>query len=333
MPKRENMQPTRIEISYRTIVFSVVFLLFLKFLFVIRAVLIALFIALILMTALNPIINLLEKKKIPRVIAIMIIFILIVLIITGIVAAVIPPLVEQTKSLISQTPAILERIGGLPIDQQVINSQLSSVPGNIARLVIGAFSNIIAVFTLLVLTFYLLYERGNLHRYLAIFFGSTKTEEKAEELINKLEHQIGGWIRGELALMLIIGVFSYIGLRILGVTYALPLSIIAGILEIIPNIGPTVALIPAALVALTISPVTALATIALYFLIQQFENNIIVPKVMQKAVGVKPLVVILALMIGAKLAGVLGAALAVPGFLVLKVVVEEIYSTDRFKKS
>lgn len=327
------MRPTRIEISYRTIVFTVAFLLFLWFLYSIRTVLLALFIALILMSALNPFVTKLQKRKIPRVVAIMIIFAIILAIFGGLVAAIIPPLVEQTRSLINQIPAILDHIGGFPIDQQVISHQLGSIPGGITRFVIGTFSNLVATFTLLVLTFFLLLERGNLHRYLGLFFGRAKTEEKADEFINKLEHQIGGWVRGQLTLMLIIGLLTYIGLRVLGVNYALPLSIIAGLLEIVPGIGPTIALIPAALVALTISPVTALATVALYFLIQQFENNMIVPKVMQQAVGVKPLIIIIALMIGAKLAGVLGAALAVPGYLVLKVVVEEIYTSDRFQST
>jgi predicted PurR-regulated permease PerM len=327
------MQPTKIEISYRTIVFTVVFLLFLWFLYAIRAVLLALFISMILMSALNPFVTKLQQKKVPRSLAIMIIFILILTLFSGILAAVVPPLVEQTRSLINQIPKIIDHVGGLPINQQVISDQLGSVPGNIYRLIIGTFSNLIALFTLLVLSYYLLSERGNLHRYLVLFFGSAKTEAKARDFITRLEQQIGGWVRGELALMIIIGLLTYIGLKILGVNYALPLSIIAGLLEIIPNIGPTIALIPAVLVALTSSPVTALATVALYFLIQQFENNIIVPKIMQRAVGVKPLIVIIALMTGAKLAGVLGAALAVPGYLVLKVVIEEIYASDRFQKS
>lgn len=323
--------PTRIEISYRTIVFTVVFLLSLWLLYSIRTVLLALFIAMIFTSALNPFVTKLQRKKIPRPVAIIIIFTLILAVFASLIVAVIPPLVEQTRSLIDQVPTLLDRLGGLPIDQQIISDQLGPVPGNIARFVIGTFSNLIAVFTLLVLTFYLLSEWGNLHRYLSLFFGSEKTEAKAEKFIDKLEHQIGGWIRGQLALMVIIGFFTYVGLKILGLNYALPLSIIAGILEIIPNIGPTVALIPAALVALTISPLTALATVALYFLIQQFENNIIVPKVMQKAVGVKPLVIIITLITGAKLAGVLGVALAVPGYLVLRIIIEEIYASDRFR--
>lgn len=326
------MLTTRIEISYRTIVFTVVFLLSLWLLYTIRAVLIALFISLILMSALNPMVARLQKRRIPRAIAILIVFAIITLFLSAIIAAVIPPLVDQTKSLINQIPAILEKFGGLPINQQVISDQLGSVPGNIARLVIGTFSNLIALFTLFVLTYYLLSERGNLHRYLPIFFGSEDTEKKAEEFLNSLEHQIGSWVRGELTLMVAIGLLTYMGLRILGVSFALPLAILAGLLEIIPNIGPVISAVPAVLIALTISPITALATVALYFLVQQFENGVIVPKVMQKAVGVKPLITIIALMTGAKLGGFLGAILAIPGYLVLRVIVEEIYNSRRFQK-
>jgi predicted PurR-regulated permease PerM len=130
------MQPTKIEISYRTIVFTVVFLLFLWFLYAIRAVLLALFISMILMSALNPFVTKLQQKKVPRSLAIMIIFILILTLFSGILAAVVPPLVEQTRSLINQIPKIIDHVGGLPINQQVISDQLGSVPGNIYRLII-----------------------------------------------------------------------------------------------------------------------------------------------------------------------------------------------------
>ncbi|OGY18810.1 MAG: hypothetical protein A3F04_00720 [Candidatus Chisholmbacteria bacterium RIFCSPHIGHO2_12_FULL_49_9] len=331
--KTPTIIPTRVEVSHRTIVFTVVFLLFLWFLYSIRAVLLAILIASILMFALNPLVTFLEKRRLPRPVAILLLFIIIVIGLSGVIAAIIPPLVDQTKSLIDQFPAIVQSLGGLKIDQRVLSDQLGPIPKNIARIIIGAFSNIIAVFTLLVVTFYLLSERANLHRYLIFLFGNDGTEEKAEEFVNKLEHGIGSWVRGQLTLMALIGLFTYVGLRILGVNYALPLSILAGILEIIPNIGPTVSMIPAVLVALAASPITALATVALFFLVQQFENNIIVPKVMQKAVGVKPLVTIIALMTGVKLAGVLGAILAVPGYLILRIIVEEIYTSDRFRKT
>lgn len=285
------------------------------------------------MSALNPAVTFLEKKRIPRGVASSLLLLLILFAISGILASIIPALIEQTRSLATQIPDIIDRLGIPSIDQRVISDQLGSLPGNIARIVIATFSNLIAVFTLLVVTFYLLSERAHLHRYFTIFFGDNKMEEKAEQFVNKLEHRIGGWIRGQLALMFIIGILSYIGLNLLNVNYAFPLAIIAGILEIIPSIGPTVSMIPAVLIASATSPVTAIATIALYFLIQQFENSIIVPKVMQKAVGVKPLITIISLMIGFKIAGVLGAILAIPTYLAIRLVIEEIYDSKRFKKN
>ena len=327
------MQTHRIEVSYKTIVFAVIFLLSLWLVYQIRSVIVALFIALILMSALNPLIRKMEKLRIPRAVAIIVTFVLIILIVTGIVASVVPPFIDQTRSLVNQIPAIMDRLQGLPIDQQVIGNQFGSVPGNITRFVIGTFSNLVALVTLFVLTFYLLAERGNLHRYLSVFFDSSKTESKAEEFINQLEVEIGGWVRGQLTLMIIIGTMTYVGLRILGISFALPLAIFAGLLEMIPNIGPVVSAIPAVLIALTVSPVTALATAALYFLIQQFENSVIVPKVMQKATGVKPLVTIVCLMIGLKLAGILGAILAIPGYLIMKIVIGQLSNSARFQRN
>ncbi len=327
------MIPARVEISHRTIIYTLFLLLSLWFLYTIRAVLVAVLIASILMFALNPLVTILERKKLPRSLAILVLFIGIFLVLSGVIAAITPPLVDQTKSLIDQLPTIIQNLGGLKIDQRVLSDQLGSLPKNIARIIIGTFSNLVAMFTLFILTYYFLSERANLHRYLVFLFGSDKTERKAEEFVDKLEHEIGGWVRGQLTLMVIIGLMTYVGLLILGVSYALPLAILAGILEIIPNIGPTISMIPAVLVALAASPVTALATVALFFLVQQFENNIIVPKVMQRAVGVKPLVTIISLMIGVKVAGILGAILAVPGYLILRIIVEEVLTSDRFQRT
>jgi len=131
--------------------------------------------------------------------------------------------------------------------------------------------------------------------------------------------------------MTIVGVLSFVGLRLLGIEFALPLAILAGLLEIIPNIGPIVSAIPAVLSGLTVSPLMGLAVAALYFLIQQIENSIIVPRVMQKVVGVNPLVTILSLAIGFKLAGVAGAILAIPVVLVIQVATSEIFTSKRLQ--
>ncbi len=130
--------------------------------------------------------------------------------------------------------------------------------------------------------------------------------------MGRIELKLGGWLRGQIILMLIIGISTYIGLTLLGVEYALALAVIAGILEIVPIIGPILSAIPALIVAFTVSPIAGFGVIGLYILIQQLENHLVVPKVMQKAVGFNPLVTIIVLMIGGNLLGLMGAILAIP---------------------
>jgi predicted PurR-regulated permease PerM len=129
--------------------------------------------------------------------------------------------------------------------------------------------------------------------------------------------------------MVLIGFLVYLGLTLLHLEFALPLAILAGLLEIVPTIGPIVSAIPAVLVAISTSPVLALSVVALYFIIQQLENNLVVPLVMKRSVGLSPLVTILSVMIGARLAGVVGAILAIPAFLVI----QSIIGASLFKSS
>jgi predicted PurR-regulated permease PerM len=131
-------------------------------------------------------------------------------------------------------------------------------------------------------------------------------------LLRRIERRLGVWVRGEFVLMSAVGLCSFIGLTILHVDFALPLAIVAGLLELVPMLGPIIASITATLVALSVSPLLALSVVALYIIIQQLENNILVPYIMKKSVGLAPIVTILALMIGARLAGIIGAILAVP---------------------
>ena len=125
------------------------------------------------------------------------------------------------------------------------------------------------------------------------------------------------------------GILIFIGLTILQIPLALPLALVAGLLEIVPIVGPIVSSIPAILVGLTISPLIGLAIAALFFIVQQLENHLIVPVVMSKAVGLQPPVVILALLIGAKLAGIGGAVLAVPTVVVARIIFREFLEEDQ----
>jgi len=130
-------------------------------------------------------------------------------------------------------------------------------------------------------------------------------------------------------LMFAIFILTFLGLTVLGVPYALSLAIIAGLLEIIPYIGPMLSAIPAIIIAFTVSPLTGFLVLVLYVLIQQFENHIIVPQVMRRAVGLHPVAVILALLIGFKLGGVLGAILAVPVATAISVFVGDLFEKPK----
>jgi predicted PurR-regulated permease PerM len=175
-------------------------------------------------------------------------------------------------------------------------------------------------------------ERQNLDYYLTLLFGKGN-EGKIESVINEIERRLGGWVRGEIVLMTFVGILSYIGFRIIGLRYALPLAILAFLLEIIPNVGPILAAFPAVLIGLTISPFHGVAAAALGFLVQQIENSILVPRVMKQTAGVNPLITILSLAVGFKLAGVGGAILAVPIFIVLEVVASAVSRSKRFNQA
>lgn len=329
-----------IEISHRTVIFTVLFLGLIWFLAQIWPIIIGLFVAVLLMTALSPVVDRLERLHIPRGLSILLAYLLLLGVFILGLAGIVPPLAEQTTNLGNRLPRLfddlgtwLSAIGITGVSGEIIASQLSqigTIPANLVRFTVSVFSNIIAVFTVLVITFYLLLERKNLERYLSILFGEGG-EKRAQSFVDQLEARLGGWVRGELTLMIIVGVLIYVGLRLLGIPFSLPLAILAGILEIVPNIGPTLSAIPAILIAFSISPVMALAVTALYFLIQQFENGVLVPKIMQRAAGVNPLVTIISLAIGFKLAGVLGAVLAVPIVIAIQVTAVEVFSSKRFR--
>lgn len=304
--------PTKVEVSHKTIIFTILFLLLLFFLYQIREIIFLVFVSFILMSAFKPWADLLEKYHIPRLVSVLVIYIFIVSILGWGASAVLPLLVTQSIHLGENLPTYLRSVAPfLKFDYQVITQQIAPFGENVLKVTISLFSNIITLFTLIITSFYLLIARKNLAVYIANF----TSEEKAKKwvgIISKIEEGLGAWVRGQIMLGVTIGVFTFIGLTILGIPYTLSLAILAGILEIVPIIGPIISAIPAILIALTVSPFLALITAVVYFFIQQLESHIVVPLVMKQTVGLPPLVTIISLMIGAKIGGIGGALLAVP---------------------
>ncbi len=314
----------KFEVSTKTVVFTVLFLLSLFLLWQVRALIVLLFISFVFMEAVNPAIVRLEKFKIPRPLAILIVYIIILAVISFAVAGIVPILVEQTAGLVQTLPSTLSNIkilGTNPIDLSSQFKILENLPGGIAKTAISLVSNVISAFVIMFLTFYLLLEKKNFPKYSLEMFGENG-QKKAIAIIERLENRLGSWVTAEFFLMTIIGGISYIAYLSLGLKYAVPLAIFAGLLEAVPSIGPTVATLVAALVGFTVSPLIGILTVIVGIVIQQLENNIIVPRVMKQTVGFNPLVTILLIAAGAKLGGVIGAILALPIFLTLETVVK-----------
>jgi predicted PurR-regulated permease PerM len=309
----------KIEISVQTVLFLFAFIAGTWLLLQIRDILFLIFIAFLLMTAIYPIVLWLERFKIHRAVGTFVIYFIVLGVFGVIVGSAVPALVTQSTKLAVTLPATAARL--LPywnIDFQTISGQIAPFSANVVSVTLGIFTNILTTFTVFIITFYFILERRRAESTLTEFLGRT-TGARVTVLLRVIERRLGSWVRGELLLMTFIGVLTYIGLMLLHVEFALPLAIIAGILEIVPMIGPFLSAIPAILVALAVSPILALSVTALYIVVQQLENNIFVPLVMKRSVGLSPLVTILALMIGGRLGGIGGAVLAIPIVLVLQV--------------
>lgn len=316
------MKAQKVEITYRTIIFTVLFLISLLVLWQLRALILTVFLCFLFMEGLHPAVNWLEKAKLPRVLAILIVYLFIIAALTFSVIGIIPDLIEQSTILIRNLPNAIKNIDILGLNFVDFSSQfkiLENLPSNITSLVVSIFSNLFSIFVFFVITFYLLLERKNFDKYLKNIFGQKSL--KAISIFNQLEKRLGVWVSAQLMLMLIIGFLSYLGYVIIGVNFALPLAIIAGILELVPNIGPTIASILAGIFGLTISPITGILAVIWGIIVQQLENNFIVPKIMKETIGINPLITILLIASGAKLGGIIGAIIALP----LYVTIETVY--------
>ena len=136
---------------------------------------------------------------------------------------------------------------------------------------------------------------------------------------------MGEWLRGQLILGLIVGVAVYLGLLFLGVNYALLLALMAGVLEVVPYVGPIISLVPALIIGFAQSPVIGFAVIILYLIVQQLENHLLVPKVMQKVTGLNPIISILALLVGIKAGGIIGTIFSIPLAMMGVVILEDLF--------
>lgn len=314
-----------INISTSTILRVIFILLALVFLYLIKDILIIVFVAVIIAAAINGPVSWLQGHKVPRLLGVIFIYLLLLLLLALVVTLIFPPLAEQIKQLATYFPELMEKIGlsfqewwgkyklegNLQTFLDKISNKLAYATSSVFGTIIGLFGGLVSAVIILVISFYLAVQEKGAKRFL-VSLTPNEHQSYISDLIERIESKIGGWLRGQLLLMFIIGCLTYIGLYFLGVKYALTLALVAALFEIIPYIGPILAAIPAVILAFLQAPFLALLVILLYIVIQQLENYIIYPQVMKRTVGLNPIVIIIVMLIGAKLAGVLGIILAVP---------------------
>ncbi|MBP9762112.1 AI-2E family transporter [Patescibacteria group bacterium] len=207
-------------------------------------------------------------------------------------------------------------LGGL---QQYFGQSVQGVLGYLTTL----FGGLAGLVVVLVLSFYLIVEESAVKTLFRNLIPNSY-QELVSDLIWKVINSLGDWLRGQLILGLIIGALYFIAYAIIGVPYPILLALFGGLLEFIPYVGPFIAAVPALILAASVSPLVLLLTVIAIVVIQQLENNLIVPKIMQRTVGLNPIISILAVMIGAQTFGVVGALFAIPVATATSVVISEL---------
>lgn len=298
------------------------------FLWKIQEVLFLLFLAIMLATAIEPIVNRLRRGPFSRGTGVLAVYTTIIVAV-GLPAYLLAPgLTGQSAALLEQIPGRIEELRvsaetiqprflqGLALsalDQAALLIRPSAPPEGTALVAAGATAaqsaiNFVMVF---VLALYWLVERATIKR-ITLRAATPRWAREVNVVWLEIEEKLGGWVRGQLILMLAIGVMAGIGYMVIGLPNALLLGVAAAFGEVVPMIGPFLAFAPAVLVALAVDPSKAILVIGYAIVIQQFESNFLVPRVMGRTVGVSPLTVLLGILVGSVLYGLPGAFLAVP---------------------
>ena len=307
-----------IDIPSNTILRIIAIILGLWLLYVIRDVIWLFLIAIIITAALNPVIKSAQKFfRSPRTSAVAVVYVSFFAILGFLVSIIVPALTEQFTELMHDLPGFFTQIMPshitVPNDMSFgdVSQRLIGMIKNPFSTTVGFFTGIISAVAVISMSFYMSLQEDGLKESLLIITPEQHKKYIAS-LIDRIQENFGRWMVGQLVTMVFVGALYYIALTLLGVPYAPVLALIGGLLEIVPYFGPILSAVPAMTFGFIMDPVIGLTVGVAYLGINMIENYFLIPKIMNKAVGLNPVLVILALLIGAKIAGVIGILLAVP---------------------
>jgi predicted PurR-regulated permease PerM len=325
----------QVVISVKTIFVTVLMLLSIYVLYRLGSVIGILLLATLLVFALEPLVKKLTKitflnRPISRGFAVIFSYMLLVLVLIFIATVGIPPVISQLEKMFASLSTITSKINFgeyLTFSLSDLLPQASKFSSGVLTMTISIVSNLATLVSLIILSLYISMDWVNIKKQFISLFPDEQ-EDSVKDTLDDIETNVGRWVKGELTLMLVVGLACFAGLQILDVKYPLALGIISGVLEIVPILGPVLSAILAAVIAFTDAPIKGFFVIALYIIVQQLENNILVPKIMQKVSGFSPLIILVALLIGSEFFGIIGAIVAVPTTVVMGVILKKVLRSN-----
>lgn len=312
-------------------------------------------IAMVVAFILNPVVNYIsriefgkKKRQINRSIAVLGAFLLMSLLLLVVGAFVLLPFIHEFDKFIIDLPRLIVKIQEIAITIQQRASVLdfpanintlieqaiagaASFSADLARRILqvafGFASSIVELVVVPVLAYYFLKDWSILKEKIISLF-TVESRGKVRKIIEEMATVISAYIRGQVIISIIIGLFVFSGMYMLGVDYPLVLGLLAACTESIPIIGPIIGSVPAIMLAYLISPIVAFNVILFYVTVQLIENHIVVPNIMGHTIDLHPVIVIVSLLIGSQLWGIIGMMLAVPAAAILRVLIRQLWITN-----
>jgi predicted PurR-regulated permease PerM len=308
-----------------------------------RGALLLIYVAAVVAIGVSPLVTALERRegeltrhRVPRWLAILAIYLLILGLLVALGMLVVPPLAAQMRELWDAIPELIHRGQQWLIERGILSRELSvreavekapvgsgDAVGKLFEALWGIVGGVAGLVTILILAFYFLVDAENIVSTFVRLFPRGK-RRRVDDACRRVTTKVSAWLGGQLLLGGIIGATAALGLWLMGVPYFYVLALIAGVGELIPIVGPLLAALPAIAVAFSVSPGLAAAVTIFFIAQQQLENHVLVPKVMERQVGVSAVVVVVALLLGGSMLGMVGVILAVPTAAILHVLVQEL---------
>jgi len=336
-----------VEISTASIFRAILVVLFFVLLYLLKDILVVLLFAIIIASAIGPFASWLERKGIGRLWGVLLLYLIVFGLVAFVLSLIVPFVSQELSQLTAVLPDIVEKVSSsLDTVQQgspkyfdfigeiqnlldSFSNYLQQFAQSTVGLIVSIFGGIFSFIAIIVISFYLSVMKRGIENFLSSVVPE-KYELYAIDLWKRSELKVGRWLQGQLLLALIVGLLVYVGLALLKIKFALVFGILAMVLEIVPIAGPVLAAIPPIFLAFLQTPTLGFWVLIFYVVVQQVENHILVPLVLGKSTGLNPVVVILALLIGGKLAGLAGAILGVP---VATIIVEILDDMAKHRES